>query len=76
MRATKSHLEKAHETFKMEKEDLYIEALKYGKDNMGKAIKYSDLKKYLKENDYEYEEFALWQFFCKVFYSSNFKLRN
>jgi len=51
--------------------DLYIKMLIYGKENIGKSIKYSSLKKYLDNEGYEYEEFALRRFFGEVFVGKN-----
>lgn len=51
------------------KEDIYIAVLKFGKDNIGKPFKFPELEKHLKDNGYEYEEFALRQFFAALFIS-------
>lgn len=52
---------------KDKQEDLYIKILTYGKENIGKPIKYSQIQQYLDNEGYEYDEFALRQFFTKVF---------
>ena len=51
------------------KEDLYIAVLKFGKANIGKPFKFPALEKHLKDEGYEYEEFALRQFFAALFIS-------
>jgi hypothetical protein len=51
------------------KEDIYIAVLKFGKDNIGKPFKFTELEKRLKDKGYEYEEFALRQFFAALFIS-------
>jgi len=53
------------------KDDLYIQILSYGKMNLGKPIKYSDLLDHLNENNCNYEEFAVRQFFQALFINEN-----
>ncbi len=50
-------------------DDLYIAVLQFGKDNIGKPFKFPELEKHLKDNGYEYEEFALRQFFAALYIS-------
>ena len=52
---------------KDKQEDLYIKILTFGKENIGKPIKYSQMQQYLDNEGYEYDEFALRQFFTAVF---------
>lgn len=57
---------------KNKKEELYIKALQYGRDNLGQAVKYSELQEFLRTDGYEdYDEFALRQFFLQVFINPN-----
>jgi len=51
------------------KEDIYVAVLKFDKDNIGKPFKFPELEKHLKDKGYEYEEFALRQFFAALFIS-------
>lgn len=47
--------------------DLYINILAFGRKNIGKPIKYSDIRKHLDSIGCDYDEFALRQFFCELF---------
>ena len=58
------------------KEDLYIRVLEYGKENIGNPIKYKQIKQQLDDESYEYDEFALKQFFGEVFVDGNFPSGN
>lgn len=57
-------------------EDLYIRVLEYGKENIGNPIKYAQIKQQLDDEGYEYDEFALKQFFCEVFVDGDFPSGN
>jgi len=50
-----------------EKDDIYLTVLLYGKENIGKPIKYSQLLQYLDDQGYEYDEFSIRQFFTGAF---------
>jgi hypothetical protein len=54
------------------KEDLYIKILSYGRANIGKPIKYSDLKQHLDVEGYDDDEFAVIQFFNALFINKRF----
>ena len=58
------------------KGDLYIRVLEYGKENIGNPIKYAQIKQQLDDEGYEYDEFALKQFFGEVFVDGNFPSGN
>ncbi len=51
----------------MRRIDLYISILAYGRDNVGKSVKYSDLLKHLTSLGYKYDEFSVRQFFADLF---------
>jgi hypothetical protein len=53
--------------FKTMKHDLYIEILDYGRTNLGKAVKYSELLVHLTTKGYEYDEFSVGQFFTALY---------
>ncbi|TWX64598.1 hypothetical protein ESZ36_20095 [Colwellia demingiae] len=54
----------------MKKDDLYIAILHFGKANLGKPIKFIDLREHLTSEGYEFDEFSVSQFFSALFVDS------
>lgn len=54
----------------MKKDDLYIAILQFGRANLGKPIEFSDLREYLISEGYEFDDFAVSQFFSALFIDS------
>lgn len=52
---------------KEKRDDLYIKILSFGKQNLGKPFKFSELKTYLNDEGYEYDDYAVTQFFIALF---------
>lgn len=49
------------------RDDLYVDVLRYGKANLGRPVRFSEVLDYLKQQGHEFEEFAVIQFFNELF---------
>lgn len=52
---------------KQKQDDIYIKILSFGKQNLGRPFKFVELKKYLKDEGYEYDDYAVTQLFMVLF---------